>query len=61
MRKNIIKISALALLGAFTLTSCSDDIIAKPAGYGDDNSPVVTIEGNSNKIYNNNFTDILWK
>ena len=58
MRKNIIKISALALLGAFTLTSCSDDVIAKPAGYGDDNSPVVTIEGNSNKIYNNNFTDI---
>ena len=57
MRKNILKISALALLGAFTLTSCSDDIIAKPADY-DNNSPVITIEGFNGTIYNNNFTDI---
>ena len=57
MRKNILKISALALLSAFTLTSCSDDIIAKPADY-DNNSPVITIEGFNGTIYNNNFTDI---
>lgn len=58
MRKNIIKISAIALLSAFALTSCSDDVIAKPAGYEDDNSPVVTIEGFDGKVYNNTFTDI---
>ena len=57
MRKNILKISALALLGAFTLTSCSDDIVAKPADY-DNNSPVITIKDYNGKIYNNNFTDI---
>ena len=57
MRKNILKISALALLSAFTLTSCSDDIIAKPADY-DNNSPVITIDGFNGTIYNNNFTDI---
>ena len=57
MRKNILKISALALLGAFTLTSCSDDIIAKPADY-DKNSPVIEIKGYNGSIYNNNFTDI---
>lgn len=58
MRKNIIKMSAIALLSAFALTSCSDDVIAKPAGYEDDNSPVVTIEGYNGKVYNNTFTDI---
>ena len=57
MRKNILKISALALLGAFTLTSCSDDIVAKPADY-DNNSPVITIKDFNGKVYNNNFTDI---
>ena len=57
MRKNILKISALALLGAFTLTGCSDDVIAKPADY-DKNSPVIEIKGYNDKIYNNNFTDI---
>ena len=56
MRKNnVLKITALALLSAFALTACDDDIIAKPTGY-DDNSPVVNI--NNAKIYNNNFTDI---
>ena len=58
MRKNILKISAIALLSAFALTSCSDDVIAKPTGYEDDNSPVVNIEGYDGKIYNNTFTDI---
>ena len=60
MRKNIIKITALALLSAFTLTSCSDDIIAKPTGYEDaKNSPVVTFDGyDGDLIHNNNFTDI---
>ena len=58
MRKNIFKLSAIALLSAFALTACSDDIMAKPEGYEDDNSPVVTIEGYTGKIYNNNFTDI---
>ena len=58
MRKNIIKLSAIALLSAFALTSCSDDIIAKPTGYEDDNSPVVNIEGYDGKVYNNTFTDI---
>ena len=57
MRKNILKISALALLGAFTLTSCSDDIVAKPADY-DKNSPVITIKDYNGSIYNNNFIDI---
>jgi len=57
MRKNILKISALALLGAFALTSCSDDVIAKPADY-DNNSPVITIKDFNGNIYNNNFTDI---
>ena len=58
MRKNIIKLSAIALLSAFALTSCSDDVIAKPTGYEDDNSPVVNIEGYDGKVYNNTFTDI---
>ena len=59
MRKNIIKITALALLSVFTLASCSDDIIAKPKGYDDKNSPVVTFDGyDGTKIYNNTFTDI---
>lgn len=57
MRKNILKISALALLGALTLTGCSDDIVAKPADY-DNNSPVIEIKGYNGKVYNNNFTDI---
>ncbi len=57
MRKNILKISALALLSAFALTSCSDDVIAKPDNY-DNNSPVITIEGFNGTIHNNNFTDI---
>ena len=58
MRNNkIIKFAAIALLSAFALTACDDDIIAKPTGYGD-NSPVVTIKdnnGNPVKVYNNNF------
>ena len=58
MRKNILKISAIALLSAFALTSCSDDIIAKPEGYDGKNSPVVTITGYDKEIYNNTFTDI---
>ena len=54
MRK--IKFAAVALLTAFALTACNDEVIAKPTGY-DDNSPVVEINGNSN-IYNNNLKDI---
>ena len=61
MRNNkVIKFAAIALLSAFALTACDDDIIAKPTGYGD-NSPVVTIKdenGNAVKVYNNNFDDI---
>ncbi len=61
MRNNkVIKFAAIALLSAFALTACNDDIIAKPTGYGD-NSPVVTIKdgnGNEVKVYNNNFDDI---
>ena len=58
MRKNILKISAIALLSAFALTSCSDDVVAKPTGYEDKNSPVVTIKGYDGEVYNNTFTDI---
>ena len=55
MRKNnVLKITALALLSAFALTACDDDIIAKPTGY-DDNSPVVSL---NTTVYNNDFTDI---
>ena len=55
MRKNnIIKFTAIALLSAFALTACDDDIIAKPTGY-DDNSPVVTVD---KTVFNNNFKDI---
>ena len=56
----VIKFAAIALLSAFALTACNDDIIAKPTGYGD-NSPVVTIKdgnGNEVKVYNNKFDDI---
>ena len=56
MRKNVIKIAAIALLSAFALTACNDDIIAKPTGY-DENSPVVKVNGSAD-IYNNNFTDV---
>lgn len=57
--KKVIKFAAIALLGAFGLTACNDDIIAKPAGYGD-NSPVVTIKDNGSNVsvYNNKFDDI---
>ena len=54
MRKNVIKFTAIALLSAFALTACDDDIIAKPTGY-DDNSPIITNVGD---IYNNDFKDI---
>ena len=54
MRKNVIKITAIALLSAFALTACDDDIVAKPTGY-DDNSPIIT---NVDNIYNNNLKDI---
>ena len=54
MRKNVIKITAIALLSAFALTACDDDIVAKPTGY-DDNSPIVT---NVGTIYDNNLQDI---
>ena len=54
MRK--IKFAAVALLTAFALTACNDEVIAKPTGY-DDNSPVVEINGSSD-IYNNNLKDI---
>ena len=58
MRKNnVIKFAAIALLSAFALTACDDDIMAKPTGY-DDNSPVVNIDGFSGTVYNNNFQDI---
>ena len=57
MRKNILKVSAIALLSTFALASCSDDIVAKPQAY-DDNSPVVTVTGYTGTIYNNNFKDI---
>ena len=57
MRKNILKVSAIALLSTFALASCSDDIVAKPQAY-DDNSPVVTVTGYNGTIYNNNFKDI---
>ena len=53
MRKNVIKITALALLSAFALTACDDDIVAKPTGY-DDNSPIIADVG----VYNNNLKDI---
>jgi len=58
MRKNILKVSAIALLSTFALASCSDDIIAKPTAYDDKNSPVVTVTGYDGTIYNNNFKDI---
>ena len=58
MRKNILKVSAIALLSTFALASCSDDIIAKPKAYDDKNSPVVTVTGYDGTIYNNNFKDI---
>ena len=54
MRKNVIKITAIALLSAFALTACDDDIVAKPNGY-DDNSPIITNVGD---VYNNNFKSI---
>ena len=58
MRKNkVIRFAAIALLSAFALTACDDDIIAKPTGY-DDNSPVVNIENYNGTVYNNTFTDI---
>ena len=56
MRNKTIKFAAIALLSVFALTACDDDIIAKPTGY-DENSPVVSINGDSD-IYNNNFTDV---
>ena len=57
MRKNkVIKFAAIALLSAFALTACDDDIVAKPTGY-DDNSPVVNLPNNT-EVYNNTFTDI---
>ena len=58
MRKNILKVSAIALLSTFALASCSDDIIARPTAYDDKNSPVVTVTGYDGTIYNNNFKDI---
>lgn len=58
MRKNILKVSAIALLSTFALASCSDDIIAKPKAYDDKNSPVVTVTGYNGTIYNNTFKDI---
>ena len=60
MRNNkVIKFAAIALLSAFALTACDDDVIAKPKGYGD-NSPVVTITDNGSEVsvYNNKFDDI---
>ena len=56
MRKNMIKFAAVALLSAFALTACDDEIIAKPTGY-DKDSPIVNID-NTSDIYNNNLTDI---
>ena len=56
MRKNMIKFAAVALLSAFALTACNDEIIAKPTGY-DKDSPIVNID-NTSDIYNNNLTDI---
>ena len=53
MRKNVIKITAIALLSAFALTACDDEIVAKPTGY-DDNSPIIA----DVDVYNNNFKDI---
>ena len=53
MRKNIIKITAIALLSAFALTACDDDIVAKPTGY-DDNSPIIK----EVDVYNNNLKSI---
>ena len=57
--KKVIKFAAIALLSAFALTACDDDIIAKPEGYGD-NSPIVTITDNGSNVsvYNNKFDDI---
>ena len=63
MRNNkVIKFAAIALLSAFALTACDDDIIAKPTGYGG-NSPVVTITdgGKTVDVYNNKFDDITCK
>ena len=54
MRKNVIKLTAIALLSAFALTACDDEIIAKPTGY-DGNSPIVT---NVGTIYDNDLQDI---
>lgn len=53
MRKNVIKITAIALLSAFALTACDDDIVAKPTGY-DDNSPIIK----EVDVYNNNLKSI---
>ena len=53
MRKNVIKFTAIALLSAFALTACDDDIVAKPTGY-DDNSPIIA----DVDVYNNNLQDI---
>ena len=56
MRNNkVIKFAAIALLSAFALTACNDEIIAKPTGY-DDDSPVVDLD---KTVYNNNFKDII--
>lgn len=57
MRNKFIKITAIALLSAFALTACDDDIIAKPKGY-DDNSPVINIDGFDGTVENNKFKDI---
>ena len=58
MRNNkVIKFAAIALLSAFALTACDDEIIAKPTGY-DDNSPVVDLD---KEVYNNNFFAINYK
>ena len=56
MRKNVIKITAIALLSAFALTACDDDIIAKPTGY-DKDSPVVNVD-DGKTVYNNDFQSI---
>ena len=50
MQTKLGKFAALALLATIGLTSCSNDIVAKPDNYEDD---LVTIEGYDEEIYNN--------
>ncbi len=52
LKNKLSKLAVLSLLGVFALVGCSDsddEIYAKPSNYND---PVITIEGNDEKIHN---------